>query len=95
VLLTASCLLLRSFEKMRSVDLGFQPVHVTTASYSLPQKQYEKQAQVDAFNRELLSRLNALPGITATGLTSLLPASGNDNNQTFVVEGIRRPRART
>ena len=38
VLLTASCLLLRSFEKMRSVDLGYQPEHVTTASYSLPQE---------------------------------------------------------
>ena len=46
VLLTASCLLLRSFEKMRSVDLGYRPEHVTTASYSLPQKQYEKQSQI-------------------------------------------------
>src|SRR6201999_1392576 len=43
VLLTASGLLLRSFEKMRSVDLGFRPEHVTTASYSLPQQQYATQ----------------------------------------------------
>jgi predicted permease len=92
VLLTASCLLLRSFEKMRSVDLGYQPEHVTTASYSLPQKQYEKQPQIDEFNRELLRRLNALPGVTATGLTSLLPAGGNNNNQTFVVEGYTPPK---
>ena len=47
VLLAASGLLLRSFEKMRAVDLGFRPEHVATASYSLPQKQYSKQAQVD------------------------------------------------
>jgi predicted permease len=92
VLLTASCLLLRSFEKMRSVDLGYQPEHVTTASYSLPQKQYEKQSQIDEFNRELLRRLNALPGVTTTGLTSLLPAGGNNNNQTFVVEGYTPPK---
>jgi len=92
VLLTASCLLLRSFEKMRSVDLGYQPQHVTTASYSLPQKQYEKQAQVDTFNRELLRRLNELPGATGTGLTSLLPAGGNNNNQTFVAEGYTPPK---
>jgi putative ABC transport system permease protein len=92
VLLTASCLLLRSFEKMRSVDLGYQPEHVTTASYSLPQKQYEKQPQIDEFNRELLRRLNALPGVTATGLTSLLPAGGNNNNQTFVVVGYTPPK---
>ena len=92
VLLTSSFLLLRSFEKMRSVDLGFQPLHVTTASYSLPQKQYEKQSQVDTFNRELLSRLNALPGVTASGVTSVLPATNNNSNQTFVVEGYTPPK---
>jgi predicted permease len=92
VLLAASCLLLRSFEKMRSVDLGYRPQNVTTASYGLPQKQYEKQSQVDTFNRELLQRLNALPGVTATGLTSTLPAGGVNNNQTFVVEGYTPPK---
>src|ERR1700681_452883 len=40
VLLVASGLLLRSFEKMRSVNLGFRPDHVLVAAYSLPQKQY-------------------------------------------------------
>jgi predicted permease len=92
VLLASSFLLLRSFEKMRSVDLGYQPQHVTTAAYGLPQKQYEKQSQVDEFNRELLRRLNELPGVTATGVTSLLPAGGNNNNQTFVVEGYTPPK---
>ena len=92
VLLTTSCLLLRSFEKMRSVDLGYRPDHVTTASYSLPQKQYEKQTQVDEFNRELLARLTPLPGVTAVGLTSLVPAGNNNNNQTFVVEGFTPPK---
>ena len=92
VLLTASCLLLSSFQKMRSVDLGYRPQNLTTAAYGLPQKQYEKQPQIDTFNRELLLRLNQLPGVTATGLTSLLPAGRNDNNQTFVVEGYAPPK---
>jgi predicted permease len=92
MLLTASCLLLRSFEKMRSVDLGYRPDHVTTAAYSLPQKQYEKQVQVDGFNRELLARLKKLPGVAATGTTSQLPANGSNNNQTFVVEGYVPPK---
>jgi putative ABC transport system permease protein len=92
MLLTASFLLLRSFEKMRLVDLGYQPQHLTTAAYGLPQKQYEKQSQIDTFNRELLDRLNALPGVTATALTSLLPAGNNNNNQTFVVDGYTPPK---
>jgi putative ABC transport system permease protein len=92
VLLTASGLLLRSFEKMRSVDLGFRPQHVTTAAYSLPQKQYATQSAVDAFNNELLRGLRELPGSQGAGLTSFLPASNNNNNQTFVAEGYVAPK---
>jgi putative ABC transport system permease protein len=92
VLLAASSLLLRSFEKMRQVDLGFRPEHVTVASYSLPREHYEKQSQIDAFNRELLLRLNQLPGVTATALTSTLPAGGDNSNQTFVVDGYVPPK---
>jgi putative ABC transport system permease protein len=87
ILLTASGLLLRSFEKMRSVDLGFQTEHIATAAYSLPQKQYATQPAVDAFNKELLLRLRQAPGAQAVGLTSFLPDSGNNNNQAFVPEG--------
>jgi predicted permease len=92
VLLTASGLLLRSFDKMRDVNLGFQPEHVTTAQYSLPQKQYVKQDQIDTFNRELLLRLNALPGVTQAGITTQLPTTGVTNNQTFVVDGYTAPK---
>jgi predicted permease len=92
VLLTASGLLLRSFEKMRAVDLGFRPQHVTTATYSLPKKQYATQPAVDAFNKELLRRLRGLPGAETAGLTTFLPASNNNNNQTFVVDGYVAPK---
>ncbi|HEU4982206.1 MAG TPA: ABC transporter permease, partial [Acidobacteriaceae bacterium] len=57
ILLTASGLLLRSFSKMRAVDLGYNPDHVLVASYGLPQKQYTTQTSVDNFNKELLRRL--------------------------------------
>jgi predicted permease len=92
ILLTASGLLLRSFEKMRSVDLGFQPEHIATAAYSMPQKQYSTQPAVNTFNKELLLRLRQAPGAQAVGLTSFLPASGNNNNQAFVPEGYVPPK---
>jgi predicted permease len=87
VLLVASGLLLRSFQKLRDVDLGFRSDHMLTASYSLPQKQYSTQVSIDAFNGTLLQQLRQLPGVEAVGITSMLPASGNSNNNAFVAEG--------
>jgi putative ABC transport system permease protein len=87
VLLTASGLLLRSFEKMRAVDPGFRSDHTLTASYSLPQKQYSTQAAVDKFNHELARRVRQLPGVQSMGITSFLPASGTNSNQAYVAEG--------
>jgi predicted permease len=91
ILLTASGLLLRSFEKMSAVDLGFRPEHVTTAVYSLPRRQYANQAQVDTFNNMLLLQLRQLPGVEDAGLTSTLPATG-DGIESFVAEGYIDPR---
>jgi predicted permease len=87
VLLTASGLLLRSFERLRSVDLGFRTDHMLTAAYGLPQQQYSTQAATDAFNAELLSKLQQLPGVEAVGLTSSLPAAGQNDSESFYPEG--------
>ena len=92
VLLVASGLLLRSFEKMRTVNLGFRPDHILAASYSLPRKQYATQAAIDSFNEELIRRLQQLPGVASAGITSFLPASGNNSNSTFVAEGYVPPK---
>lgn len=92
VLLAASGLLLRSFEKMREVDLGFRPDHTLVASYNLPKKQYAAQPTIDEFNHELLRRLQQLPGVKSVGLTSLVPDSGSNNNSVFVAEGYVAPK---
>jgi len=86
-LLVASGLLLRSFEKVRAVNLGFRPDHVLSAAYALPQKQYATQSAVNEFNDELVRRLRQVPGMASAGMTSFLPASGNVNNNAFTVEG--------
>src|SRR5215469_1852441 len=92
VLLSAAGLLLRSFENMRAVDLGYRPDHVLAASYSLPQKQYATQTVIDGFNQELVRRLQQLPGVKFAGLTTFLPASGSNSNSVFVVEGYVPPK---
>ena len=92
VLLTAAGLLLRSFDKMRSVDLGFRTDHTFTASYGLPQQQYSTQVAVDAFDSTLLGKLEQLPGVQAVGATTILPAAGQDNSNVFVPEGYVPPK---
>jgi predicted permease len=92
VLLTASGLLLRSFDKLRSVDLGFRADHTLTAAYSLPKQQYSTQAAIDAFNTSLRAKLEQLPGVTAVGATSILPAIGFEYRATFTPEGYIPPK---
>ncbi|HET6170095.1 MAG TPA: ABC transporter permease, partial [Terracidiphilus sp.] len=92
VLLIASGLLLRSFQKMRDVDLGFHPDHTVIAMYSLPQKQYATQASVDTFNHELMLRLRQLPATRSVGLADTVPMAGGNNTDGFVVEGYVQPK---
>jgi predicted permease len=92
MLLAAAGLLLRSFARTSKEDLGFRPENVTTAAYSLPQKEYASQAVVDTFNRSLLERLRQLPGVQSVGLTSTLPASGQDGIEAFIADGYVDPK---
>jgi predicted permease len=91
ILLAASGLLLRSFQKMSDVKLGFAPDHVTVADYALPTREYPNQAQVDAFNRELLNRLRQLPGVRFAGLSNTIPGK-RLSITSFVAEGYVDPR---
>src|SRR5580658_5796103 len=92
VLLTASGLLLRSFEKMRSVDLGFHSDHTLTAAYSLPRQQYSTQSAIDGFNLALRTQLEQLPGVQAVGVTNMLPAADVEFLGTFTPEGYVPPK---
>ena len=92
VLLIAAGLLIRSFDRLRSVDLGLRIDHALTASYSLPKQQYSTQAAVDAFNSALMIKLGQLPGARYVGATTSLPATGGNNNwNAFVPEGYIPP----
>jgi predicted permease len=92
VLLTASGLLLRSFQKMRDVNLGFQPDHALAAAYHLPENRYTTQSAIDSFNEELLRNLRELPGVEASGITSYLPATYNNSGIAFTIEGYVPPK---
>ncbi len=91
ILLVASGLLLRSFAQLRAVDLGLRTDHTLTAQYGLPHGQYPTQGAVDAFNDRLFAQLGSLPGVQAVGITTQLPATGQQSSTSFYAEGYTPP----
>jgi len=86
VLLAGAGLLMRSFFLQRNVDLGFRPEQILSAQIQLPAKQYTTPEQQNRFLRELLPRLEDLPGVTAAAGGLTLPPFGGINSD-FEVAG--------
>ena len=76
VLLVAAGLLVRSFNKLTAIDLGFDRENVLTARISLPRSKYKKPEQTRAFQEELLQKIKALPGVQAAGTINHTPLNG-------------------
>jgi putative ABC transport system permease protein len=91
VLLVGAALLLRSFAKLTSVDPGFRPEHVLAFRVALPNTAYPQAHHRAAFFTQLLERLDALPEITAAGMTQTLPMRG-DYILSFAIQGQPAPR---
>jgi predicted permease len=87
MLLTTSFGLLRSFQKMRAVDLGFRADHLLVAGYQLPLNQYPANSSAEAFSREVAARLSSEPGIVAVGMINAAPASGRYPKTAYTIEG--------
>ena len=80
VLLTGAGLLMRSFDALLNVNLGFRPEKILVAATSVPQSS-EEQALKRAvpFDRDMLATLAALPGVSSAGGTMALPGKpGSD-----------------
>jgi putative ABC transport system permease protein len=77
VLLVGAGLLLRSFDRLRSVALGVRASNVVVFDVHLPSGRYEDPERRARFHRDFLARLNALPGVRAAGAISRLPATGS------------------
>ena len=76
VLLTGAGLLIRSFFQMQQVDTGFDSTNVLTAGLPIPDKRFPDPAQLNAYLRQVVSNVEALPGVRDVALTSALPMQG-------------------
>jgi putative ABC transport system permease protein len=87
VLLAGAGLLIRSFIELLRVDPGFKPENVLTLKLSLPTNKYPEPQRQSAFFRQVIERIEALPGVDSVGAVSALPLSGAEEASTFMVEG--------
>ena len=86
VLLTGTGLLVRSFERLRSVDPGFDPARVLAVHIQLPAARYEQIPRQLQFRRALLERLNALPGVQAA-MAGDVPLDGSELTHNLTIDG--------
>jgi len=76
VLLVGAALLIRTFVKLRGVDLGFDGHNVITLAMSLTGDHYQKTAGVAQLARDGRERLKAIPGVEEAAFTCCLPHNG-------------------
>jgi predicted permease len=73
MLVVAAGLLIRSFERMRGVDPGFQPDGLLTAQVELSPVRYEGNEAVRAFFERLVDRAERIPGVRSAAVIKALP----------------------
>ncbi len=89
MLLIGAGVLLASFERVLNIDPGFEAENVLSGSISLPMSRYADDAVARGTVQRLLERVRALPGVTAAGVTSTLPFSGNYSDSVILAEGYQ------
>jgi len=87
LLLIGAGLLIKSFERLRQVDKGFESDKLLTASVALSEVKYEEPPQQVAFFQQLLQKLETTPGVQYAGAASDVPLLGRDSYENVFIEG--------
>ena len=91
VLLVAAGLVVRALGQLQTTSPGFEVAGGLILSYDLSQQSYE-QARGEQFHRQVVERVEALPGVRSASQTDLFPLSLNYSSTNVHVEG--QPAAR-
>jgi predicted permease len=85
VLLVGAGLLLKSFERLRSADIGVPVDNVLTMRLGLPDVRYSEPRKRVAFFEQLIAGVRALPGVSGAGLVSVAPGEGWNGDTNFSI----------
>lgn len=87
VLLAGAGLMLRSFNRLLSVDPGFQTQHVLTMGMlTSPARYHDDRKRADYF-ANLLNEIRAVPGVQAAGSIHFLPLQERTSGSCFSLPG--------
>jgi predicted permease len=86
VLLVCAGLFTRSLQKAQQSDPGFEASHLMLTSYELSPAGYTR-ATGAAFDRQVLDRLSALPGVESVTLADFSPLSFSIHSDYLQIEG--------
>jgi putative ABC transport system permease protein len=92
VLLSGAGLLVRSFERLLSVDPGFNGANVVTAQV-FANNRHPTAADLRGFFGSTIERMQALPGVDAAGAVSAMPFAMSNINIRGDFEIVGRPPA--
>ena len=90
-LLIGAGLLIKSVGRLENVDPGFDPHNVLVFNLNLPTVKYPNDTTERLFVAQLMPRLNALTGVRAAGLTTVIPFGGGWSTSSFSIEGLVVP----
>src|SRR2546429_2122226 len=75
-LLVAAGLVLKSFSRLQSLSLGYEPRALFTARFELPWRIYNNREKIDRFGKALLDKVRAIPGVQNAAISSNGPLMG-------------------
>ena len=87
VLLVASGLLIRSFNRLMNAESGINALNVLSAEVSLPYAGYNQASRVRSFYQTVQERITAIPGVRSGVVTTDLPLRADGERRAFTPEG--------
>jgi predicted permease len=87
VLLVGAGLLMRSFARLQSVDVGFDPAGVVVVPLQLPESSYPDSQRTATFYSSLLEQVRQQPGVLHAGAVTQAPFAGGSSGNVFFPEG--------